>query len=116
MRDPEVGASVKGFVGFLNHDQLEGRVWFGWFAADEISHKDHTSHSKLRHFFGEALEFALEHTSALATKAEHHRGHGINLRGVEYVSNKANREIGRNVQQQKEAGDTTGTGLDCLSE
>ena len=55
MCDPEVGTSVKRFVGFLNHNQLESRVGFGWFAADQISDKNQAGHSKLWHFFGEAL-------------------------------------------------------------
>ena len=104
VRDPEVGTSVKRFVGFLNYHQLEGRVGFGRFAAYEIADEDHARHAELRHFFGEALELAFEHASALAAKAEHHRGHGVILCGAEYVSAKANRQVSSNRKQQKRGG------------
>ena len=93
MRNPEVGTSVKRFVGFLNHYQFQSRIRFGWFAADEIADEYQSGHPKLRHFFSEALKLAFEHASALAAKAEHHWGHRVNLRAVGYISTKANREI-----------------------
>ena len=75
MGDPEVGTSVKRFVGFLNHDQLQTGIGFSWFTANELADEDHARHSQLRHLLHEALQLAFEHLTALPSEAEHHGGH-----------------------------------------
>ena len=103
VRDPEVGTSVKRFVGFLNYHQLEGRVGFGRLPSCGISSaKVWSSRSSMRRRWLPKPNIIGDMGSSCVALNTFR----LRLTGKCHPT-------GNN---KKEAGGSTGTGLGCLSE